>query len=368
MKKAREFDNILDECLERVLTKGETIDQCLSWYPEYAVELEPLLRTALATKEATAIRPRPEFRERASYQFRSALREMESKKGRGFFIWQPRWATAVIVVIVLLLAGSGTVAAAGNSMPDEPLYQVKLATEAVQLALTPSDLGKAELHVKLADKRVDEIIKMADKGKAEQVEKTAERLNTQLMAVAELAVPGGEEIVETGAATFETAQPEMAVKEASPEPAIEAVEVPEPSIAISPPSESLQQVPEPAPTLAPAPVPAPAPPSASLEQVPEPAPAPVPAPTRGKAPAKVAPRGPELPEDTEPEGIRAEEDEGIESDKLARLKTLVEHRAIENREALEQRLEGVPESVKPALRRALEQATAGYEEALKNLD
>ena len=101
--------------------------------------------------------------------------------------------TAVVVVIALLLAGSGTVAAAGNSMPDEPLYPVKLATETVRLTLTPSALGKAELYVKLADKRVAEIIKMADKGKVKQVENAAERLNTQLIAMASLAVPGGED-------------------------------------------------------------------------------------------------------------------------------------------------------------------------------
>jgi len=192
MKKTREFDNILDECLERVLIKGETIEQCLASYPEQAAELEPLLKTALVTKKASAIKPRPEFRERARYQFRSALLEMEPEKGRHFFGWQPRWATAVIVVIVLLLASGGTVAAAGNSMPDEPLYQVKLATEAVRLALTPSALSKAELYANLVDKRVTEIVNMADKGKPEQVERVAGRLNTYLTRVASLAALQGE--------------------------------------------------------------------------------------------------------------------------------------------------------------------------------
>ena len=151
MKKTKEFDNILNECLERVLTKGETIEQCLASYPAYAAELEPLLQTSLVTKKALAIKPRPEFRERARHQFRSALQEMEQERERRFFLfnWQPRWATAIIAVLVLLLASGGTVAAAGNSMPDEPLYQVKLATEAVRLTLTPSALGKAELYAKL---------------------------------------------------------------------------------------------------------------------------------------------------------------------------------------------------------------------------
>ena len=64
MKKSRESDNILDECLERLLVKGETIEECLASYPQQADELKPLLQIALAAKKATAIQPHPEFRAR----------------------------------------------------------------------------------------------------------------------------------------------------------------------------------------------------------------------------------------------------------------------------------------------------------------
>jgi len=80
MKKSREFNNILDECLERLLTKGETIEQCLRDFPEQADELEPLLQMALATKKAITIQPRPEFRAEARYQFLSALQRREEKR------------------------------------------------------------------------------------------------------------------------------------------------------------------------------------------------------------------------------------------------------------------------------------------------
>jgi len=189
MRKSREFDNVLDECLERLLAKGETVEQCLRSFPERADELEPLLETALAAKKASAIQPRPEFRDRARYQFYSALQERERKRSRPFFSWgwQTRWVAAVAIVLVLLLAGSGTVAAASGSMPDEPLYPVKLATEQVQLVLTPSALGKAELYAKLADKRVLEIASMAGKNKPEKIERAAQRLNTHLTKIAALA-------------------------------------------------------------------------------------------------------------------------------------------------------------------------------------
>jgi len=187
MKKTKEFNNILDECLERLLVKGETIEQCLQSYPEQAAELEPLLQTALATRGALIIQPRPEFKARARYQFRLALQEVASRRRHPFFGWVPRWATVMIVVLVLLLAGGGVVAAAGNSMPDNPLYPVKLATEQAQLTLTPSDMGKAELYAKLADKRVVEIIYMADKGDARQVEVITQRLDKRLTMLARLA-------------------------------------------------------------------------------------------------------------------------------------------------------------------------------------
>lgn len=189
--KQKEFDNIFDECFERILD-GETLEQCLKRYPEQAAELKPLLETVLAVKEASAVEPRPEFKARARYQFRSALQEKAAPQRRPFFGWLPRWATALVIVLIVLLAGGGTVAAASNSMPDSILYPVKLATENVQLALTTSDLDKARLCANFADRRVAEIIYMAERGDARRVEEITERLDDRLetlvVLVAELEV------------------------------------------------------------------------------------------------------------------------------------------------------------------------------------
>ncbi len=186
MKKGREFDDILNECLDRLLVKDATVEQCLASYPEQADELKPLLLVAMATRRTATIQPRPDFRARARYQFRSALREIEGKRGRLFFRWLPQWAAVVTVVLVLLLAGGGTVAAASNSMPDEPLYQVKLATEQVWLTLNFSDMGKARLNAVLADRRVAEIIYLAGKGDARRVEAITKRLDKYLAMMAML--------------------------------------------------------------------------------------------------------------------------------------------------------------------------------------
>jgi hypothetical protein len=222
--KDKEFDNILNECLERLL-KGETVEQCLQGYPEQAEELKPLLETALVAKKASAIQPRADFKARARYQFRSALQEIASPKTRPFWGWFPRWATVVTVILVLLLAGGGTVAAAGNSMPDSPLYPVKLATEQVQLTLTPSPIGKARLCAELADKRVAEIAYMANKGDAQQVELATQRLDERLALLAVLVL--AQEVDEE---SMLTAPP-------PPTPPPPAEEAPPPPVVISPQPE-----------------------------------------------------------------------------------------------------------------------------------
>ncbi len=183
---SKEFDNILDECLERLLVNGETIEQCLQRYPEPAADLEPLLLTALATRQAIAIQPRAEFKASARYQLRSALQEAASRRRHLSFSWLPRWATAVAIVLGTLMMGGGTVAAASYSMPDDLLYPVKLATEQAQLTLTPSDIGKAELCAKFAARRVAEIIHIANKGDARQVEAITRRLDKRLAMLARL--------------------------------------------------------------------------------------------------------------------------------------------------------------------------------------
>ena len=268
MKQTEEFNNILDECLERLLVRGETMEQCLASYPEQADELEPLLQTALATKKALAIQPRPEFKARARYQLGSALGEVKPKRGFFSLGWQPRWAMAVSVVLIMLLAGGGTVAAAGGSMPDSPLYPVKLATEQVWLTLTLSNMGRVELHAKLAERRVAEIIYMADKGDVQQVEDIAKRLENHLVMVASLALA-----------------------------------------------------------------------------------------ERGEERAMFAPAAEETGEDVY-----------AEANNRARLRLTLEGNAVNQQAKLQDALEIAPESVKPALRRAITVSGTGYEKALDALD
>jgi hypothetical protein len=117
MNNMKDFDNILDECLQRLL-EGDSIEACLSRYPEHAAELEPLLRTVRNTLKATDIRPRPEFRDRARYQFQMAIREMPVKASRGFFtVFRPAIVTVIMLAIVLLVVSWRRLAIACPAVP-----------------------------------------------------------------------------------------------------------------------------------------------------------------------------------------------------------------------------------------------------------
>ena len=255
MKKMSEFENILDDCLER-LVGGETVERCLGSYPEQALELEPLLRTAQATREASAIAPRAEFRARARYEFRSALHDEMNRKKQPRFVLRRGWVVALMVIGILLVSGGGTVLAAGDSMPDSPLYSVKLATERVQMALTSSPVGKAQLCAKQADRRVSELIYLASKGDTQQVEAATERLDERLTTLVILVSPQGEAVpVDEGPRVF-TEEP--ALTPTTPAlPATETVPVPPATetvpmspatetVPVSPTSPALEATPAPA--------------------------------------------------------------------------------------------------------------------------
>ncbi len=177
---SRKLEDIFNECYERIL-QGENITSCLTRYPEYAAELEPMLRTALGfTWRASSLQPRPEFKYWARVRLQGAQTyASQQKQSSGFFVWRQAWAIALAALLVFLLTG-GTVIASSDALPDQPLYPVKLATEQARLAFAFSAASKAEIYAQLAETRTLEIEAMARRGKTEQLTITATRLVNQL--------------------------------------------------------------------------------------------------------------------------------------------------------------------------------------------
>jgi hypothetical protein len=167
------------------LFSGESIEDCLKDFPDYRDELEPLLDISVGAKKAMAsLEARPEFKAGLRYKVNSSL-NTHAIPGRSMFKWRSQWVTmAISFILVLLLSGGGVVSASGSSMPDSPLYSVKLASEQARLFFTFSDEGKAELYTRLVDERVFEIVNMASENNAEAIKKATDVMRDQLSMLA----------------------------------------------------------------------------------------------------------------------------------------------------------------------------------------
>ena len=85
----------------------------------------------------------------------------------------PAFLVAIAILVVSTLVG-GTVAAAGQALPGDVLYPVKLTVESVQVATAPSDAAKAEWEMRQASSRVAEINRAYQVGRTDAIASAAE--------------------------------------------------------------------------------------------------------------------------------------------------------------------------------------------------
>lgn len=86
----------------------------------------------------------------------------------------------------LFVSGGGVAVAASGSMPDSPLYGVKLATEELWLNFSFGEEGKINAMNQIADRRVAEIIYLADTDQVNLLRQTNDKLNSALSVMASL--------------------------------------------------------------------------------------------------------------------------------------------------------------------------------------
>jgi Xaa-Pro aminopeptidase len=68
---------------------------------------------------------------------------------------------ALAAAAILVLVGAGATSAAASSLPGDPLYGVKRASEDVQLALTFDDVARMQLLSQFTDRRLEELAQIA---------------------------------------------------------------------------------------------------------------------------------------------------------------------------------------------------------------
>jgi hypothetical protein len=75
-------------------------------------------------------------------------------------------ATILLVATLILGGGGATVAAAQNSQPDQPLYEIKILSEDIRLNAASNPETEFQLALEFANRRAIEIQKMLELGKA----------------------------------------------------------------------------------------------------------------------------------------------------------------------------------------------------------
>jgi len=181
MKERDEMVNLvdaLDDVLARVAT-GEALERCLARYPDLAVELTELVGardrlSALAPVPAVLADTLTAHRRQFLSTGRTYKRQAVSTHpfqhfiawvrpapltGRPAFV--PALARVAIAFVLMLSIVGGTVAAAQSSLPDSPLYSIKLTVEDARLNLTRDPSQQATLAMTFASERTHEMERLA---------------------------------------------------------------------------------------------------------------------------------------------------------------------------------------------------------------
>ena len=186
MKRRRELDDLLDDCLERI-RGGERVEDCAGRYPAYRDELVPLLEVAAAAMQvASTVSYRPEAKERGLSRLTSAVLQRGAPKARRFSWpgWRPRIAHSLLVGLVAALLATGTAfgasAASSDSVPGDSLYWVKTTRESISLMVPQSDMDRAHKHVGMARVRGQEMSRLMAGGRFDEAELSAIRMRRHL--------------------------------------------------------------------------------------------------------------------------------------------------------------------------------------------
>ena len=104
--------------------------------------------------------------------------------------------SSIVLVFAVLLGGSGLTAyAAQDSLPDEPLYSVKLFIEDARYSLTSDPEAQVDLLVSFTNNRVDEAVALTQQGKdigEDLIESVQAKLQTMLQLAASMDGEGTE--------------------------------------------------------------------------------------------------------------------------------------------------------------------------------
>jgi hypothetical protein len=98
-----EFERILDDCIDRI-NNGESIQSCMSRYPQYSEQLEPLLKASLRTKSVYSSAPSTrKILARQRFIERMEQRQNEKKSLLRILVRPLVWAPLAALIVLLAI-------------------------------------------------------------------------------------------------------------------------------------------------------------------------------------------------------------------------------------------------------------------------
>ncbi len=161
-----DYEDILEHCLQHILTDKHTVEQCLHAYPQHARSLKQDLGIALLASRLDAPRMSNTQVDSLEAHLRHTMSEAHENTSAplktpknvipfGIPRALSRTAAVILVVIIVVFAGSaGTVAASSDSMPGETLYPVKRLWESIIIVLATVTGNLDDVWIQLAETRL----------------------------------------------------------------------------------------------------------------------------------------------------------------------------------------------------------------------
>ena len=185
----------LQVCLEG-LQGGRSLEDVISAFPEDAKALRGLLGVASRIQETATDLPAAPFRGLAKGRLLRRINPVNAG-GQAFRprrSWRLAFAfSAIGTLLLVLFVGGGISIASAQSLPGDPLYDVKLVEESAVLAFPRSPASRAALELSYAELRIREIRLLAARGRlgesAEPLDAASQHLESATIILEGLGQP-----------------------------------------------------------------------------------------------------------------------------------------------------------------------------------
>ncbi|MBN1487111.1 MAG: hypothetical protein JW981_05670 [Anaerolineae bacterium] len=154
------------------LTSGVSMTRVLKNYYQHTHELKPLLEIAVALQKLYATVPPPKNLERGKQKVLTAVTQQNPprqapQRHNPKVRWLPQFllatlAMVIVCALILMPFGQQVVLAAGDSLPGQILYPIKITGENTYLENAQDPEMKALLAISLMENRIEEMKILAD--------------------------------------------------------------------------------------------------------------------------------------------------------------------------------------------------------------